>query len=172
MCISKYFLKCLSIFPLEPTFFFLQNPPFQAFLVSKTYKYIYTYKTKQQKNRASANSSGGGAKALVDASAKRFLFDVLPYLPYHSPTVFRGLAAKPPTLSPNLQARSSTRTLITPILNQEILNPTALATNPRVLGKTHTFFLIVATHQNPFLLIHVLCYQINLNLSMKHIRRN
>ena len=26
-----------SIFPLEPNFFFLQNHPFQAFLVSKTY---------------------------------------------------------------------------------------------------------------------------------------
>ena len=38
---SKYFL---SIFALEPTFFFFQNHQFQAFLVSKTYIFVHVKK--------------------------------------------------------------------------------------------------------------------------------
>ena len=63
--ISKYFSFRTKVF-------FLQNHPFQAFLVSKTY--ICFYIKKKWINWASANSSGGGRlKVLADADAKIFV---------------------------------------------------------------------------------------------------
>jgi len=53
-------------------FFFFQNHSFQAFLVSKTYIFIHI--KKKHKIVTSANSSGGGVKALADASAKNAIF--------------------------------------------------------------------------------------------------
>ena len=36
--------RYVSIFPLEPNFFYFQKHPFQAFLVSKTYIFIHVKK--------------------------------------------------------------------------------------------------------------------------------
>ena len=59
-----------SIFPFELKFFFFQNHPFQAFLVSKDI-YFHTFK------KMSANSSGGGGSRTKDASFLKCFFTFL-----------------------------------------------------------------------------------------------
>ena len=78
--ISTDFLKHWKYFSFRTNFFFFKIIHFRLFLVSKTY--IFMHEKNLHKIAMSANSSGGGVKALVDASAKNaFFLDVLPCLP-------------------------------------------------------------------------------------------